>query len=234
MHDMYGVPIPRSATVLQAIQDHLLAAYFSPELSACQIESCTSPCQLPALAKELKDRAEVLTSAAASQELRLCYQPVGPLDMPLDHFDDPAGRYREIVARLPIETLRAGCRVAGTHVHVGLPDADTALAVYNQAVSQLAELIKLGCTDGGERIALYQTMAPGWRSPQYHSWKHYHEVAKREGFADNPRDCWHLIRLTIHGTIEFRMFDSCEDQRLIVAWAEQCLRLCEQAVSLVP
>lgn len=204
---------------------------FSQELSACQIESRIGPSELHALQEALKlseDRLEKLTSFLS---LQLSHREVGPADMPLDVYPDPSGRYQAITKDMPRETLLAACRVIGTHVHVGMPDHDTALRVYNHVSEHFHALCELGNGSFGERLAIYRTMAPKYQPMPYESWQHFHDVACQEGFETDPRKCWTLIRISVHGTIEFRMFGATDSIDRIVSWATRCHALCMEAMT---
>ena len=79
---------------------------------------------------------------------------------------------------------------------------------------------RLGDHSRGERIRLYQTMATNWRPPIYESSDHFDAVAREQGFAENLRNCWHLIRLSRHGTVELRMFGMTENVDENICWIE--------------
>jgi gamma-glutamyl:cysteine ligase YbdK (ATP-grasp superfamily) len=154
------------------------------------------------------------------------YKEVAPLDMPLDVYPDPTGRYQRIIKDMPQQILSAACRVVGTHVHIGMPDADTALNTYNKVVPYCEELCLMGDGSSGDRLDLYKTMAPDYQPVPYETWEAFHVEAVEKGFDVDPRKCWHLIRISKHGTIEFRMFGATHDLQKIVAWTKRCHELC--------
>ena len=207
-------PNPRSPEFLKLIAD----PSWTYELSACQVEHRTKP---------LTDRALIRAELATAQKrgrkiaramgLALEANEVGPASMPLDIYpDDP--RYAAIAKTIPAETLLAASRVTGVHIHYGVRDIDGALAVHNLFVEHLSCFIAAGDGSGGERIRLYKTMAKNWQPPHYRSPQHLFATALEQGFADNPRDCWHLIRITRHGTVELRMFGMTDDIDRILSW----------------
>lgn len=199
---------------------------FGYELSACQIESRVGPCELDELATRLQTRQHDLDAALQFFGLSALHTEVGPEDMPLDVYPDPTGRYQKIVEGLPVEILRAACRVTATHIHVGMPDHETALRVYNHVIQYYGELCELGNGSFGERLAIYRMMAPDYHPQPYASWEAYYESALEKGFAGDPRKCWTLIRISKHGTIEFRMFGATADIGRIVTWATRCHEIC--------
>ena len=127
------------------------------------------------------------------------------------------------------ETLLAACRVIGTHVHIGMPNHEMALRVYNNVISCVPILCHLGDHSNGERLQIYKVMAPNCVPVRYEDWDEFSTYARKNGFANDPRKCWHLIRISIHGTIEFRMFGVTRKLTEIVTWAKVCHRLCTQA-----
>lgn len=204
---------------------------FSYELSACQLESRTGPCMLGDLDAELHATNSRLRRMLDPYGLRPLYTEVGPEDMCLDVYPDPSGRYQRIVQDMPREILLAACRVIGTHVHVGMRDHSMALRVYNKVIKHYNDLCMWGNGSFGERLAIYRTMAPDADPQPYTDWGDYHRVAQEKGFAEDPRKCWTLIRMSVHGTIEFRMFGATDSLSRIVRWAERCHALCVEAMS---
>lgn len=204
---------------------------FGYELSACQMGSRIGPCRLEDLNNQLQYRDKQLESALRHYDLHALHVEVGPEDTPLDVYPDPTGRYQRLTKNMPREILSAACRVIGTHVHVGMRDHDMALRVYNYVVRHFAELCELGNGSFGERLAIYKQMAPDYEPKPYASWEEYYQTALLKGFAEDPRKCWTLIRISVHGTIEFRMFGATDSTARIVKWATRCRDLCQAALS---
>ena len=223
-----GLIVPEAAAVLA----DLPFGPFGYELSACQIESRVGPHTIAELAPALRTSDARLKTTLERYGFSALYTEVGPEDMPLDVYPDPTGRYQEIVKDLPRSVLLAACRVIGTHVHIGMPDHETALATYNGVIRHLDELCEIGNGSFGERLAIYRQMAPNYKPQPYCSWQEYYETAVAQGFAEDPRKCWTLIRISIHGTIEFRMFGATNSIERIVSWATRCHELCEDALAV--
>jgi gamma-glutamyl:cysteine ligase YbdK (ATP-grasp superfamily) len=222
-----GVIVPRAQEVLASVGQNNEFAY---ELSKCQIESRAGPCLLSGLGKSLHVTEQRLARVLAGLELSLRHCEVGPEDMPLDIYPDPTGRYQQITKDMPREILLAACRVIGTHVHVGMRDHEMALRVYNYAIRHVQELCEKGNGSFGERLAIYRQMAPDFEPKAYRSWQDYYDQACSKGFAEDPRKCWTLIRISVHGTIEFRMFGATGSIDRIVGWAGRCHELCQEAM----
>jgi len=222
--DLSGVIKPLTPSILPSLDNN---GQFGYELSACQLEDRIGPCTIESVGKALQTNDEILSEAEARCSFRRLYLEVVSADMPLDVYPDPTGRYQRITANMPREILVAACRVAGTHVHIGMPDLVTAMRVYHQAIPHLDELIRMGDGSNGERMRIYQVMAPD-RTPKVYpnGWTEFHDYAIKMGFESNPRSCWHLIRISIHGTIEFRMFGSTPSNSRIEEWAQRCHEIC--------
>lgn len=213
---------------------------FGYELSACQLESRVGPCQLEDLASQLranekKVRAieKVPTHRALGKTwswFSRLFVEVGPEDMPLDVYPDPSGRYKRITKKMPRDILLAACRVIGTHVHIGMPDRETALRVYNRVLQYLPLLCWKGDGSHGERLEIYKMMAKNWNPLPYADWDAFYQAAVRGEFTEDPRRCWTLIRISVHGTIEFRMFGATDSIEKIVSWAKLCHSLCKKAM----
>lgn len=196
------------------------------ELSACQIETRTMPTSIAGLRGELEWPAKELDRTLRELDLHALHIEVAPDDMPLDVYPDPTGRYAEITKNMPREVLQAACQVAGTHVHIGMPNHEIALRVYNKLTEHTEELCAYGGGLSGKRLEIYRKVAPDREPHPYPDWQSFLDVAVAKGFAENPRNCWTLVRLSIHGTIEFRMFGATDSIDRIVTWAARCHELC--------
>ena len=199
------------------------------ELSACQLETRIGPCRITELAGALAWPDRELADSLRQLGLQALYLEVAPDDMPLDVYPDPSGRYARIVETMSRERLLAACQVTGTHVHIGMPDHETALRVYNHVIGRCTELCEQGDGSSGRRLAIYRKVELNPEPPSYESWEDFFSKALLKKFADNPRDCWTLIRVSIHGTIEFRMFGSTSSLERIEEWANRCLELCVES-----
>jgi len=208
---------------------------FGYELSACQVESRIGPCKLVDLSTELLAIEDILkrylmTANVKVEKLQLSHIEVGPEDMPLDVYPDPSGRYQEIVKTMPRHVLLAACRVIGTHIHIGMPDHETAMKAYNHVIKKSGWLCSRGNGSFGERLDIYRTVAPDCDPLPYKDWVDFHRVACAKGFDNDPRKCWTLIRISKHGTIEFRMFGATSSIERIVGWVKLCHDLCAEVI----
>ena len=175
------------------------------ELSACQVEDRTRPQKdFSAIEAELLENNNDGALVAGKMGLRLTNVEVAAEGMPPDIYPDP--RYLAISRRASQDMIMAARRVIGTHLHFGVEDVERALWVYNAIIPHLDELCRIGDHSAGKRMELYKTMATNWQPPSYRHVGDLFETACAQGFAKNPRDCWHLVRISVHGTVELRMF----------------------------
>lgn len=203
---------------------------FGYELSACQLEDRIGPCHIGEVKQSLLDNEAVIKQAEKALGFSRLYQEVAPDDMPLDVYPDPTGRYQAIVEKMPHHVLLAACQVIGTHIHIGMPDHQTALRVYNQVIPYHKELCCLGDNSKGRRLEVYRVVAPDFEPPHYNSWQDFYDEALACGFVHSPRNCWHIIRLSVHGTIEFRTFGASPSLHTIMSWVKYCHYLCHKAM----
>ena len=212
--DDSGMPVARSPKFLTAIGDNA----WTYELSACQVEHRTAPERdIDRILAAITESRRKAQQVAETLEVNFEILEVASARMPLLVYPHDE-RYRAIAKNLPTETLAAACRVAGTHVHVGVAGIDEALAIHNRVVSELESFIEMGDHSDGERIRLYRTMAEHWQPPLYESVEHLHAVAREQEFETNVRNCWHLVRISRHGTVELRMFGVTEHVEEIGDW----------------
>ncbi|MCX6808845.1 MAG: hypothetical protein NTW50_04235 [Candidatus Berkelbacteria bacterium] len=213
------VPAIKRASSIQCID-------IGYELSAYQLEHRIGPVKIKNVREELRNVEARLKQEELRHNFKRIYTEVAPDNLPLDVYPDPAGRYQALATNMPLDVLRAACQVAGTHIHIGMADKMVAIPVYNRAVTLCQELIEMGDNSNGKRMSLYRKVAGDSMPPRYNNWNDFYKSALKRGFADNPRNCWDLIRISKHGTIEFRMFGATCDPDLILKWAAFCRNIC--------
>lgn len=221
-----GVVSPIADEVLRGLND----GRFTYELSRCQLEDRTKPVELGELGVQLRINDGLVKKASGDLDFERVLESVGPEDMPLDVYPDPTGRYQKIVKKMPREVLSAACRIAATHIHVGVGSFAEALLAYNFAVDCFYELSDMGDITLGERLRLYSVVSPVVQPRKYERWDDYYECAIERGFVDDPRKCWDLIRISPNGTIEFRMFDVTCNNQIVCLWAKRCYEICRTAL----
>lgn len=194
---------------------------FTYELSACQIELRVGPCAtVEDLGHELQNTRALLARAEAQHNFKIEFVPLAPATMPLDVFPNP--RYANITRHLSEERLRAACRVAALHVHVGMSGHDLALAVHNQALVSVPLYMRSYMSQ--ERRAVYEVMAPGSEPVVLRDWDHF-ETLVREGQPNadvlDPRGYYKFLRVSKHGTLELRVPDTTSSEAVILEVARR-------------
>ena len=226
-----GIIVPEAPRLLHLLEKLDNERRFGYELSACQVEGHTGPSHIDDLQENLAIGDKLLARALNALDLSVSYQEVAPADMPLDVFPDPTGRYQVITSNMPRNILLAACRVIGTHVHVGMPNHDTALKVYDRVAPHCEDLIKLGDNSGGHRLEIYREVKQDCEPGPYATWPDFHREAMREGFDVDLRKCWTLIRISKFGTIEARMFGATASLERVTHWARTFHSLCMDAMT---
>jgi gamma-glutamyl:cysteine ligase YbdK (ATP-grasp superfamily) len=213
------VEVPESSAFLDAVAPEDPEDRWTYELSACQVEFRTQPCpDARMLREDLLSGKNQGGRIAKSLGLGLFAKEVARADMPLDVY--PSDRYLRIARTIPRDMLHAACRVASVQIHYGCRDIKHAIDVHRALTRHLDTLSAMGDGSHGERLRLYKRMASHWQPPHYESAAHVESVAREEGWADNPKDCWHLIRISRHGTIELRCFGNTDDIHAVMSWVK--------------
>lgn len=222
-----GKILPIAPEVLPII-DILKPEYqiFGYELSACQIEMKYGPYHQFEVSNGLRESEMERKIFEEMLDFNCYFSDTAGQEIPLDIYPDPTGRYAKIASSLSKDVLHAACYVAGTHVHIGMPSAEDALRVYNSLCPHVDDLTKMGDNSNGERISYYQLMSKETNPRSHTSMQSWFEDSVEKGYSLDPRKCWTLIRISIHGTIEFRMFGSTPDLDKINKWANECRDLC--------
>lgn len=197
------------------------------ELSACQVEARIDPLKnIKEVKKSLAKNDNYGQNIANSLNARLSIIEVAEKTMPLAVYPNP--RYLKIKKSFNREILSAACRVTATHLHFGMPNLQTAIQTNNLLRRKIKYFCDLGDHSKGKRLELYKAVAEHWNPPHYRNTKHFIEIAKKEGFIKNPRDCWHFIRISKYGTIELRMFGATENLKEICEW----IKIVQEIISI--
>ncbi len=199
---------------------------FGYELSACQLEERIGPCLLHEISDRFVANDRIISVVEKKLNVHRSYKTVAPSSLPLDVYPDPSGRYALISRSMDRSVLSAACRIIGVHIHIGMPDHATALFVHNKVVSYIDFLCRQGDISDGKRMRLYKRVVSDYMPVPFKDWKHFYRFAVRNKFHRDPRSCWKIMRISPHGTIEFRMFDSTASIDTIVEWAHLCHSLC--------
>ena len=230
-----GNVVPMAKELLDYLRavGHPLSNWSSYELSACQFEDKTPPCATIAdLRATLRKHDTWLKKVEKRLGFDRLYAGLAPANMPLDIYTDDH-RYKNMGRDMDEETLRFACRALALQAHVGMPSADAAVFVYNRVIPHCDRLCNIGdLSSEGEDSRLEQYKHANedvWQPHSYVDWAEFKNEVD-ETFDRNTSNNWALIRITKHGTIEFRMGDATEDIEVACHFAQECQTLCLEAL----
>jgi glutamate---cysteine ligase / carboxylate-amine ligase len=203
-----------SAAVLDRLGD--VGGTVERELHACQIELITG---VHANAGAAVDQLETLRQAVLSTGAGLLGSGTHPTAIEGDAEITDKERYERIHYLLGDAAVTP---VAGLHIHVGMPDAETAIRAFNELRRDLPLLQALGANspfrhsrDTGLASAREVTVR-GWpRSGAPRAMRDYEDFCEISGLlsraADVPDYTWFWWKLRPHprlGTVEIRALDA--------------------------
>jgi carboxylate-amine ligase len=193
---------------------------FRTELSPAQIEVVSPVCATvgAAVAALADGRARAL--AVAGGRVRLAGAGAHPFAVPWSGIS-PGERYAALERRYRWGARR-GALAAGLHVHLGVPGADRALAVFNALRGHMPDVAALAANApflGGHdtglasvRPKLADALPRQGVSPAFADWHAYaalREWGLRSGAVPDPAELWWECRLhPAYGTVEVRAPDA--------------------------
>ncbi|MFD4668477.1 YbdK family carboxylate-amine ligase [Lentzea sp. NPDC058450] len=209
-----GRTVMRAEAVLARLQDTDLTK-FHAEFAGTQVEAATGPCTSVAVLADALAHARAMVADAAREEgLDVLSRgtPVKPAPHPVAA---EGARYHRILDTYAgvIDTYEA----CGCHVHVGVPDRETAVAVLNRVRPWLPTLLALSANSPGRGYASWravqQSRFPGSGIPPRFAGAHEYDahvdrMVTCGTLVDRAQSFW-LVRLaTTLPTIEFRVADA--------------------------
>lgn len=218
-----GLPVALAAAVLDrasAIPGDAPEARLHAELLGTQVEAATGPCtSLADLRTQLVDGRRRLATAAQAEGALLvsCGTPVLEDGLPAT---SPGARFA-LIARTYAGVV-ADYQACGCHVHVGVPDRDTAVAVVNHLRRWLPTLLALSVNSPFEhgrdtgyaswRTIVQQRFPGGGVPPHFASAKAYDSQIDRLvdcGVLIDERMTFWMARPSAHlPTVELRAADA--------------------------
>ena len=195
-------------------------ARLKPELFACIVEAATPVCrdadevlvQLMSLRGELVERGATILATGTHPLARGEGQPFVPLP-----------RYERLREKLGDRLYTQ--LVCGLHVHVAMPDAETALRAFEGVVPWLPVLLALSANSPfaeGEATGLRSTraerlleMPTGGTPPLLPDWPAWQQATR----GDGTRRHWDAWPRPEHGTLEIRVMDQQTDVRRSAGFA---------------
>jgi YbdK family carboxylate-amine ligase len=216
--------LTRSPALATAVLRREAGPHLHAEITTTQLEAVTGICtSLSQLRAELVTTRAEAAGAAARAGVRILASSTHPFDSWQQQDITPAPRYEAMVDRWA--GLAQQQDICGCHVHVGVPDLDTAVAVSDHARPYLAVLLAMtGSSPFHDGVdtghASYRTVWwsrwPTTGPPEYlGSAERFQEVVAglvASGvIADSSHLYWDLRPSSHLPTLEFRLADVCTE-----------------------
>ena len=198
-----------------------LKEQIKPEMHQSVVELGTEICQSIVDAREhVTDLRSKLSHLAGSRGLKIASAGTHPFSHWHDQLITEGERYQEIVKDMQL--LARANLIFGLHVHVGIPDRESAIHVMNQARYFLPHIYALsvnspfwvGHNTGlkGYRLKVFERFPRTGIPDAFESLSEYEDYCKllvRTGCIDNPKKIWWDIRLhPFFDTLEVRVCDA--------------------------
>lgn len=210
---------PGAVRILKLCEEQKIEGV-SAELMQSMFEVKTGVCNSVAEARDqLTTRLRQARIVATSLGYELALGGTHPFHRSSSSVVFPAERYERIVERLAWLTYQRV--VFGLHVHVGVPDGDTAMTISGLLVKYLPHLLALSANSpfwqgvdtglASSRAALYALLPHSGVPPQFHKWKEfrtYCQVMRDTKTIESFKDIyWDIRPRPDYGTLEFRICD---------------------------
>jgi carboxylate-amine ligase len=199
----------------------ILKEQIKPEMHQSVVELGTEICQSIADARvHVVELRSTLAELAGRGGLKIASAGTHPFSHWHDQLITEGERYQEIVKDMQL--LARANLIFGLHVHVGIPDRDSAIHVMNQARYFLPHIYALsvnspfwvGRNTGlkGYRLKVFERFPRTGIPDSFDSLSEYDDYCKllvKTGCIDNPKKIWWDIRLhPFFDTLELRVCDA--------------------------
>jgi carboxylate-amine ligase len=199
----------------------LLKEQIKPEMHQSVVELGTEICSSVVDAREhVIELRSKLASLASNAGLRIASAGTHPFSHWRDQLITEGERYKEIVKDM--QQLARANLIFGLHVHVGIPERETAIHVMNQARYFLPHIYALSVNSPfwvgqdtglkGYRLKVFERFPRTGIPDAFESLSEYEDYCKllvRTGCIDNPKKIWWDIRLhPFFDTLEVRVCDA--------------------------
>lgn len=211
-------------------------ATVQPEIFQSMIELSTGICRDADHAEaDLRTTATKLVPIAKSLDVRFIATGTHPTARYQERKLFPADRYHGLIARN--QWIARRLQIFGLHVHIGMSDPETAIAIQNELLHDLALLLAASTSSpfwegdatglASSRITVFEALPTGGTPTLVHDWNEFCElveVLQRAEAITSLKDLWWDIRPSPrYGTIEIRICDGLATLRetaMIVALAQ--------------
>lgn len=191
-----------------------------PEIFQSMIEISTGICQDAAHAEaDLRATLQRLLPLAREQGVRFIATGTHPTARYQERKLFPADRYHGLIARN--QWIARRLLIFGLHVHIGMPDPETCIAVQNELLRDLGLLLAISTSSpywqgevtglASSRITVFEAMPTGGIPQLVHDWAEFNtlvETLQRAHAITSLKDLWWDIRPSPrYGTLEIRVCD---------------------------
>ena len=199
----------------------LLKEQIKPEMHQSVVELGTEICTSISNAREhVVELRSKLAALANKANLRVASVGTHPFSKWRDQLITEGERYKEIVKDM--QRLARANLIFGLHVHVGIPNRESAIQVMNQARYFLPHIYALSTNSpfwGGQdtglkgyRLKVFERFPRTGIPDAFDSLSEYEDFCKllvKTGCIDNPKKIWWDIRLhPFFDTLEMRVCDA--------------------------
>jgi glutamate---cysteine ligase / carboxylate-amine ligase len=227
IEEEFAIVDPETRELRSHIQEILeggkvaLKEQIKPEMHQSVVELGTEICDSIACAREhVVELRSRLAELAGRSGLKIASSGTHPFSHWHDQLITEGERYQEIVKDMQL--LARANLIFGLHVHVGIPDRESAIHVMNQARYFLPHIYALsvnspfwvGRNTGlkGYRLKVFERFPRTGIPDSFESLSEYEDYCKlliKTGCIDNPKKIWWDIRLhPFFNTLEVRVCDA--------------------------
>ena len=202
------------------------------ELFQSTIEIITGVCRTPAEATaDLAATLAEVRVAAARRGLTVISSGTHPFALARDQVVTPNPRYHALVEEMQWAARRL--LICGTHVHVGVPSGEHAIAVVNEVLRHLPLFLILSASSpfleredtglASSRSKVFESMPTAGLPPKLDDWGDFEAFMQTliaSGSIESVREVWWDVRPhPDFGTVELRMCDAVSTLREVRAIA---------------
>jgi glutamate---cysteine ligase / carboxylate-amine ligase len=231
-------------TILGALPEDL-PGEVKPELMQSVLEVATRPCQdITEAADQIRQLRRCVREIAAQNGLAIGAAGTHPSSHYEDQLIVDQPRYQELAAEL--KWIAQQELIFGTHVHVGIDDAEKAIYVADGMRGYLPLLLGMSSNSPlwqGKTTGMMSSRTPVFRAfprvgipPYYGTWETYSnrvEQMMRGGAIDDYTYLWWDARPHPNlGTVELRVFDQQTRVQLTIGFAAFAQALAHRLVGL--
>jgi carboxylate-amine ligase len=191
------------------------------ELFQSTVELITGVCRTPSeAAADLSATLAEVRAAAAGRGLTLISSGTHPFALARDQEVSPDPRYHALVEEMQWAARRL--LTCGTHVHVGVPSGEHAIAIVNEVLRHLPLFLILSCSSpfleredtglASSRSKVFESLPTAGLPPKLDDWSDFEafmEMLITSRCIETVREVWWDVRPhPDFGTVELRMCDA--------------------------